>query len=94
MCAKSRAGLEYLQNKGISVQVIQYLKSPFTETELEAVLMKLNKLPQEIIRTQEPDFKKKFKNKKFTDSEWIKILIQNPKLIQKFSKSVLLFRIL
>ena len=82
-CAKSRAGLEYLQKKGHSPQVIQYLKSPFTETELEAILLKLDMEPEELVRTQEPLYKQKIKGKSFTEKQWIKIFIQNPQLIKR-----------
>jgi len=45
--------------------------------------MKLNKRPEEIVRTQEDVYKEKFKDKNFTDEEWITILLENPKLIQR-----------
>jgi arsenate reductase-like glutaredoxin family protein len=45
--------------------------------------MKLNKRPEEIVRTQEAEYKEKLKGKTFTDEEWITILLENPKLIQR-----------
>jgi arsenate reductase len=83
-CSKSRAGLKYLQEKGIEPEIIQYLKDqPFTEESLKKVLMKLNKKPTDIIRTQEKDYKQNFKGKNFTEDEWVKILVENPRLIQR-----------
>jgi len=82
-CRKSRAGLQYLEDKGISPEIIQYLKEPINEDELKDLLAKLNKKPQEIIRTQEAKYKSDFKAKNFNDDEWVKILIENPKLIQR-----------
>ena len=82
-CRKSREGLQYLQRKGIEFTVIEYLKDPFTRDQLKDVLMKLNMRPEEIVRTQEDDFKEKLKGKTFTDEEWITILLENPKLIQR-----------
>jgi len=38
--------------------------------------------PQEIIRRGEPIFKENYKSKSFTDEEWIKILVNNPILIE------------
>jgi len=35
------------------------------------------------VRTQEEYFRKELKGKKFTDDEWVKIMIENPKLIQR-----------
>ena len=83
-CSKSRAGLKYLQEKGYEPQIVQYLKDePFTEESLKNVLMKLNKKPQDIIRTQEKAYKQNFKGKNFTEDEWVKILVENPRLLQR-----------
>ena len=82
-CAKSRNGLQYLQEKGLEPEVRLYLKDEFTEQELADVLMRMNKEPQDIIRIQEKIFKTDFKGKNFTREEWIKILIEHPKLIQR-----------
>ena len=83
-CRKSRAGLQYLHEKGIEPEIIEYLKDqPFSEKGLEDILNKLGLKPQEIIRTQEADYKQNFKNKKYSDKEWIKILVENPKLIKR-----------
>ena len=82
-CKKSRAGLQYLQSKTNDIQIVEYLKNPLTEEELKKLLMLLNKKPQEMIRTQEAVYKQNFKGKNFTDDEWIKIMVENPKLIKR-----------
>lgn len=45
--------------------------------------MKLNQKPSEIVRTQEEVYKKQLKGKEFSDDEWIRILLENPKLIHR-----------
>ena len=82
-CKKSRAGLAYLKGKGQVVKVVEYLKRPLTEKEFEMLLAKLNKKPAEVVRTQEEYYKKKLKGKQFHDHEWIKIILENPKLLQR-----------
>jgi len=83
-CRKSRGGLKYLEEKGIKPEIIEYLKDkPFTEESLKEILDKLGFLPQNLIRTQEADYKQNFKGKDFTDDEWIKIMVENPKLIRR-----------
>jgi arsenate reductase len=83
-CKKSRAGLEYLQEKGVEPEVVKYMKdAPLTEEKLKELLMKLNEKPQNIIRTQEKVYKDNFKGKNFTEDEWVKILVENPRLIQR-----------
>jgi len=82
-CKKSRAGLQYLQDKGVEPEIIEYLKEPLKEDELKDLLVRLHKKPLDIVRTQEEYFRKELKGKKFTDDEWVKIMIENPKLIQR-----------
>lgn len=82
-CRKSREGLQFIKDKGLDAQVIDYFKNPITEKELQEIVMKLGKKPVEIIRTQEEYYKKNLKGRNFTDVEWIKILVENPKLIQR-----------
>jgi len=82
-CKKSREGLQYLKERQIPFEIVEYLKNPITEKLLEGLLVKLNKKPLEIVRTQEEYYKKNLKGKVFNDHEWIRILIQNPKLIQR-----------
>lgn len=82
-CQKSRAGLKYLQEKQIPFEIIDYQKHPLTEKELETLMVKLNKKPEEMVRKQESYFKKNLKGKQFNDHEWIRILLENPKLLQR-----------
>ncbi len=82
-CKKSRAGLQYLQEKGVEPEIIEYLKNPLSEEVFRDILVRLHKKPMEIIRTQEAIYKSDFKGKNFNDDEWIKIILENPKLIQR-----------
>ncbi|MBN2610945.1 MAG: hypothetical protein JXB00_05270 [Bacteroidales bacterium] len=82
-CRKSREGLQYLNDKKLEFEVVDYLKDLFSKDDLKKILMKLNKKPEEIIRTQEEYYRKELKGKKFTYEEWIEILAENPKLIQR-----------
>jgi arsenate reductase len=82
-CKKSRAGLQFLKDQGVDFTVVEYIKNPLTEKEIEKLLMKLNNKPAELLRTQEDYFKKNLKGKKFEDHELIKIMLQNPKLIRR-----------
>lgn len=82
-CRKSREGLSYLQSKNIEFKVVDYIKDGIEKSELQLILQKLNLKPGDIIRTQEEEYKKNLKNKKFTDNEWVTILCENPKLLQR-----------
>ena len=82
-CKKSRAGLQYLKDKGLEPEIVEYLKNPLTKDDLKNLLMKLNKSAFEMIRTQEAIYKQQFKGKNFNEDEWITIIIENPKLLKR-----------
>jgi arsenate reductase (glutaredoxin) len=82
-CRKSREGLKYLQDKGVDFKVVNYIKDGITEKELSEIVLKLNVKPADIVRKQEDIYRKELKGRKFTDSEWIKILVENPRLLQR-----------
>ncbi len=82
-CSKSRAALKHLEEKGVQHEIKPYLKDGLAVEELKDLLMKLNKKPLDMIRTQEAEYKAKYKGKNFTDDEWIKILVENPKLLKR-----------
>jgi arsenate reductase len=82
-CRKSRAGLQHVIDRGMEHTIRDYLKDPLTEKELETLLMKLNRNPGEMIRTQEEYYKKELKGLNLTDNEWIKVMVEHPKLIKR-----------
>lgn len=82
-CSKSRAGLQYVKDHTNDYKVVEYLKEPFDEEKLKLILMKLNLKPFDIIRTQEAIYKSNYKGKNFNDDEWLKIMLENPKLIKR-----------
>jgi arsenate reductase (glutaredoxin) len=82
-CRKSRAGVDYLKEKGIPHEIVDYLKTPLSREVFKDILMKLNTRPFELVRTQEDVFIEKFKGKNFTDEEWIDILLEYPRLIKR-----------
>src|ERR1035437_3400890 len=82
-CTKSRCALELIEKKTKDFEVIEYLKTPPSEKELKEILKKLGMKAEEIIRKKEPLFKEKFAKKQFSEDQWIKILVQNPILIER-----------
>ncbi len=82
-CKKSRAGLQYVIDNNMSHQVREYLKVPLTESELTVLVMKLNVKPFDLIRTQEELYRKELKGLNMNDEEWIKVMVENPRLIHR-----------
>ncbi|MBN1597495.1 MAG: hypothetical protein JW894_04335 [Bacteroidales bacterium] len=82
-CKKSRAGLDYLSSRTNDFEIIDYLKTGLSKEDLEEILLKSNAKPVEIVRKQEEIFKKELKGRSFTNDEWIEIIVENPKLLQR-----------
>jgi arsenate reductase len=82
-CKKSRAGLQYVAEKNMEFRVREYLKEPLTEAELSALVMKLHVKPVELVRTQEEVYTKELKGLNMNDEEWIKVMVENPRLIHR-----------
>lgn len=82
-CAKSRAGLQYLEEKGYEIEIKKYITEGLTEPELKEIIEKTGKKPFFFVRTHEKEYIEKYKGKELTDNEWIKILVENPSLLQR-----------
>ncbi len=82
-CAKSRAGLQYLEEKGYEIEVRKYLSNGITEEQLKEIIEKTGKDAFHFVRTNEPEYISKYKGKKLTNEQWSKILAENPKLLQR-----------
>lgn len=82
-CSKSREGLCFLEDKKIPHEVIKYLDENLTTDELTQIIKILNIAPIELVRTKEEIWKTNFKDLVLSDEQIIKILIENPKLIER-----------
>ena len=82
-CSKSREACSILQEEGIPFETIEYLKTPPTQKKIKELLKMLGLKAEEIVRKGEPLFKEKFATKKLTETQWIKILSENPILIER-----------
>lgn len=82
-CSKCREALSLLKGENCEIEVKEYLKETLTKKELKTILAKLGLKAFDIVRQKEDLFLKKFKNKKFTNEEWIQLLLENPTLIER-----------
>jgi polyphosphate kinase len=82
-CAKSREGLKYLEEKGFEIEIIDYMKDGISAREIKDFLTKSGLKVTDIVRTSEELYKEKYKGQEFTADEWVSILVENPKLIQR-----------
>lgn len=81
-CTKSRAALELLRSEGHEPEVVNYIDTPPTVSELSDLLKKLGLPAEDIVRKGDDDFAP-FRGKSFTRLDWLKILNENPRLIER-----------
>lgn len=82
-CSKSRETLNLIEESGNMVQVVEYLKTPPSKSELENIVQMLGIKPEELVRKNEEIYKQNFKGRDFSDDEWIDILVENPQLLER-----------
>ena len=82
-CTKSRQTLALIRERGHEPRVVEYLKTPTSETELTAIVRKLGIKPLELVRTNEQVFKDKYAGKTLADKDWIKAMVKDPILMQR-----------
>ena len=82
-CTKSREGLCEIENLNQPFEIRKYLDKPFTKSELENVIKKLNIKPIELVRTKESIWIENYKGKDLSDTQIIEAMLQNPKLIER-----------
>lgn len=82
-CRKSREGIKYLESKKINFEVIDYIKNNLSSEQIRNILKKLQLKPIELVRKNEAIWKEKHKGKDFTDEQLIKIMSNEPKLIER-----------
>ena len=83
-CGKSRQTLQLLQEQGIDVAIIDYLKTPPTFQQLDDIIQKLGIEPRDLMRTKEAAYKTNGLDDKSLDRQaLINGMINNPILIER-----------
>jgi len=82
-CRKSREALAYLQESTNNIEVIEYLKANLSEADIKSLLEKLNIPAEDLVRKGEEIYKSTFKGKNLSDTQWIKVIAENPVLLER-----------
>lgn len=82
-CSTSRKALEFLEQKGYDLTVINYIANPPSIKELEEVLRKMNTTPISILRKKDKVYQEKFADKNFSNNDWIEAMHLNPSIIER-----------
>ncbi len=82
-CGKSREGLAILQASKLPFEIINYLETPLSTTELTEIIKLLGIPPIDLVRKNEAIWKENYKGKNLSASEMITAMVKNPKLIER-----------
>ena len=82
-CTKSRECLAFLEKTGQEYEVVKYLESIPSFSELEAIIKKIRIKPIELIRQKEKIWTENFKVKILSDREIIQAMISYPILMER-----------
>jgi len=82
-CSKSRATLDLVERHGADLEIVEYLRTPPTAKELEALLAKLGLEPEQLVRKGEEVYKKEYAGKTLSHAQWIDAMVRHPILIER-----------
>ncbi|MBT7134749.1 MAG: arsenate reductase (glutaredoxin) [Polaribacter sp.] len=82
-CSKSREGVKILENSKQEFETILYLVDLPSEDELKEIIDLLKISPIELVRKNEKIWKDNYKGDQLSDTEIIKVMIKNPRLIER-----------
>lgn len=82
-CSKSRGACQLLEEQGVPLEVVEYLKHPPSRDELAALLRKLGLPAEAIVRKGEEIYKSEYKGRSLCEDEWLDALVAHPILIER-----------
>ena len=82
-CSKSRAALEYLQEKGLDLTIVKYLEANLTKEDIKEVLQMLGFGARQLMRTKEELYKELNLDNETNEDKLIEAMVKNPKLIER-----------
>lgn len=82
-CSKSRGACQWLSEQKLEVTIVDYINEPISKSDLSSVLKKLGIPAFDLIRKKEKMFLENWKGLEKSEEEWIQIMIENPRLIER-----------
>ena len=74
---------QLFRENNIDFETVNYFNDRLTEEKLRDLLKKADLAPFEVVRTREPIFGEKNISKETSDDEIIKLIVENPSLLQR-----------
>ena len=83
-CSKSRGALELLEARGLQPNVVRYLETPPSASELRDLLGKLGISARQLLRSGEDDYKALgLDDTSLSEAQLIDAMVSHPKLIER-----------
>ena len=83
-CSTCKNALELIkENTDEDYELVEYMVKTPSQKEIKEILKMLGMKAFDMVRTKESLYKTKFEGKKFTNAQWIKILAENPILLER-----------
>lgn len=83
-CSKSRAALALLEDRGVDVTVVEYLRTPPSAAELERILGLLKLAPRELMRRDEDEYRALgLDDAALNEDALVAAMASHPRLIQR-----------
>lgn len=82
-CSKSRATLALLQENGIEPNIVLYIETPLSGTEINALLKKLGISAAELVRRGDDEYKASGLCKDSSAEDHVAAMVRYPRLIER-----------
>lgn len=82
-CAKSRAGLQYIEENGYATEIVNYIKDGISEAEIRNIMKLTGMSAFDLVRTQDKIYRADYKDVELSDDEWVKVLSEKPQLLKR-----------
>lgn len=83
-CATCQTALKLIRNTTKEkFEKTEYLVDVPSEAEIKEILKMLGIKAEQLVRKKEPLYKEKYEGKEISEAEWVKILHENPILIER-----------
>ncbi|HSC14650.1 MAG TPA: arsenate reductase (glutaredoxin) [Gammaproteobacteria bacterium] len=81
-CSKSRATLALLRERGLDLEIIDYIATPPSKATLRELMRKLGGPALAMVRTEDQEFRP-HAQRALTDEEVVDLLVAEPRLLQR-----------
>ena len=83
-CSKSRATLALLNERGVEIEIVDYLANPPSRAALRDLLRKLRVPASELVRSDEPEYRAAVAaGRAGTDDDLLDLLAAQPRVLQR-----------